>query len=182
MIVSLLAVALAAAVGVACLGPWKGVLFVALGLVLSAVTGFMGAFTGGWVAGRGRKEKLDREQLARSLVSGHIATAFMRGFFFAWLVLGLMDRQNSLAYFGPLLIVAWFWSLRVLGDLSLSYGLHFLRTKQGAGGDEVKEKLLLKRKEFLEANGRIEIRALAGTAGFVLVLLTFLAWQHWGRQ
>ena len=180
MIVSLLAVALAAAVGVACLGPWKGVLFVALGLVLSAVTGFMGAFTGGWVAGRGRKEKLDREQLVRSLVAGHIATAFMRGFFFAWLVLWLMDRQNSLAFIGPLLIVAWFWSLRVLGDLSLSYGLHFLGAKQR--GDEVKEKLLLKRKEFLETNGRIEIRALAGTAGFALVLLTFLAWQHWGRQ
>lgn len=179
MIVSLLAVALAAAIGVACLGPWKGVLFVALGLVLSAVTGFMGAFTGGWVAGRGRKEKLDREQLARSLVAGHIATAFMRGFFFAWLVLWLIDRQNGLAYFGPLLIVAWFWSLRVLGDLSFTYGLHFLGAKQR---DEVKEKLLLKRKEFLEANGRIEIRALAGTAGFALVLLTFLAWQHWGRQ
>jgi len=178
VIVSLLAVALAAAVGVACLGPWKGVLFVALGLVLSAVTGFMGAFTGGWVVGRVRKEKLDREQLARSLTAGHIATAFMRGFFFAWLVLWLIDRQNSLAYFGPLLIVAWFWALRVLGDLSLSYGLHFLGAKQR---DEMKEKLLLKRKEFLEANGRIEIRALAGTAGFALVLLTFLAWQHWGR-
>lgn len=177
MILSLLALALATAIGVCYLGPFKGVLFVVLGLALSGVTGFLGAFTGGWITGRARKERLDKDQMTRTLVAGHIATAFLRGFFFAWLVLWLTDIR-SLAYYGPLLVLAWFWSLRVLGDLSFSYGLHFLGAKQR---EEFKEKLLRKRIEFLEANGRIEIRALAGTAGFALVLLTALAWQHWGR-
>ncbi len=178
MIVSLLAIALATAVGVGYLGLGKGLLFVALGLVLSGVTGFLGSFTGGWIIGRARKEKLDKEQLTRSLVAGHLATAFLRGFFFAWLVLWLADL-GSLAYYGPLLILAWFWSLRVLGDLSLSYGLHFLGAKPRV---DVKEKLLQKRMEFLEANGRIQTRALAGSAGFALVLATSLVWQHWGTR
>jgi hypothetical protein len=178
VIVSLLALALATAVGVACLGPVKGLVFVLLGLALSAITGFLGAFTGGWITGRARKERLDKEQMTRSLVAGHIATAFLRGFLFAWLVLWLSDL-GALAFYGPLLVLAWFWSLRVLGDLSLSYGLHFLGPKQR---EAFREKLLRKRLEFLEANGRIETRALAGTAGFALVLATALAWQRWGRS
>lgn len=178
MIVSLLAIALATALGVGYLGPGKGLLFVIIGLVLSGVTGFLGAFTGGWIAGRARKERLDTKQLTRSLVAGHFATAFLRGFLFAWLVLWLADA-HILAYYGPLLVLAWFWSLRVLGDLSLSYGLHFLGTRQS---EEVKEKLGQKRLEFLEANGRIDTRALAGTVGFGLVLLSNLAWQHWGAK
>lgn len=178
MIVSLLAIALVTAVGVGYLGPAKGLLFVALGLVLSGVTGFLGAFTGGWIVGRARKERLDKDQLARSLVAGHIATGFLRGFLFAWLALWLADLR-SLVFYGPLLVLTWFWSLRVLGDLSLSYGLHFLGTKPN---EQVKEKLLQKRLEFLEANGRIQTRALAGSAGFALVLLTSLVWQHWGTR
>ena len=41
MIVSLLAIALATAVGVGYLGTMKGLLFVIVGLVLSGVTGFV---------------------------------------------------------------------------------------------------------------------------------------------
>lgn len=178
MIISLLAIALATAVGVGYLGLAKGLLFVVIGLVLSGVTGFLGAFTGGWIVGRARKERLDNKQLTHSLVAGHVATAFLRGFLFAWLVLWLAD-SHSLAYYGPLLVLAWFWSLRVLGDLSLGYGLHFLGANQS---EEVKEKLIQKRLEFLEANGRLETRTLAGTVGFALVLLSFLVWQHWGGK
>lgn len=179
MIVSLLAIALATAVAVVYLGLWKGVLFVGTGLVLSGVTSFLGAFTGGWLTGRGGKERLGREQMTRSLLAGQIATAFLRGFLFAWLVLWMINREENPAFYGPLLILAWFWSLKVLGDLSLGYGLHFLGSKQR---ELMKKKLLKKRLEFLEANGRLQTRALAGTIGFVLVLAIATGWDYLKRR